>query len=143
DDILSGELEHLVALCSEALALGRVEPNLDFLDARPLRYGDTLRRIAEYSGDLVADDEIATGLLEHLLNMCVVSPNPSLIEDLGLGDEVHLLGLSVEALDRCDTESSTRDHRQRNCVPSFHDDIPPNRPAPNSSVRGRNHATLS
>ena len=110
DDILSGELEHLVALCSEALALGRVEPSLHLLRTSPLRYGDTLRRIAEYSSDLVADNEIATGLLEHLLNMCVVGPNPSLIEDLGLGDEVHLLGLGVKTLDRRGTESSTRDH---------------------------------
>jgi len=137
DDVLLRELDDLVTLWPKVLALLRVEPSLRLLDAFPLRDADTLGRITQNGGDLVADDKGAPGLLEQVPDLRVISVDSVTSEVLGLGDEVHLLaGLGVDPLDCRSTKGSTRDHRQRYCVPSFHDDIPPNRPTPNSSVRG-------
>src|SRR5262249_59236878 len=81
------------------------------------------------------DDKGAPGLLEQVPDLRVISVDSVTSEVLGLGDEVHLLaGLGVDPLDCRSTKSNTRKHRQRNCVPSFHDN-PPTCP-PNTSVRG-------
>ena len=63
DDVLLRELDDLVTLWPKVLALLRVEPSLRLLDAFPLRDADTLGRITQNGGDLVADDKGAPGLL--------------------------------------------------------------------------------
>lgn len=110
DDELADELDRLVALRSECLALVRVEPCLRLLHARKLRYADTLRRRAEHSDDPITGDKIASGLLDRLVNRRVVGLKCSAIEDFALGDEIHLLDLSVKALNCCGTKGGTCDH---------------------------------
>src|SRR4029077_746620 len=97
----------------------RFVQTLKFCDA------DTLRWITEHSNDFFADNQIAAGSLNCLLDLCIPCVDRSAVEHFAFRDEIHFrLALSVKALDCCGTNSGTRNHRQYDCVPSFHDVLP-------------------